>query len=528
MSHKPEPTAQWSDPRVQQVYALLCDIKDVPTDGQHWEGWVARRIVDAIAAPAAQEANTSQCERMAAALKLAANRLSRLSLEVDDATRLHYEAKEWARQAEKAAQEAETLCGKCGHPELCAAMGCKEQRAAQEAETPSWKALPYSTPLELWRAFKTGVRFVLHYHGRPMPVERMEPREHIVYVQPPGLPVKIKPDGSSGEGPCDIWLEQRAAQEERQHKTAADRELAAFERWVDRERPSGDAEAVQRAWLESDAYADLQDDEEGAQEVRQEPVAGLPERDHTKPAEQQGLFRKFEVRRTDGSDATPMGKHYGCEYFVLDINHDPHAAAALSAYADAVEATHPALAADMRSRYALAAAPQPPQPEPSTWSTYVAGMVGGYLGWPVDDERIDAVAGIIERRRCADAQPPQPAAPLDRPALLALFDAYADASADGVFDDEARRVAGEIVAALTGVEQPAHPALPPEYMLAKLAMVVPLLQEARDALPAITEQQRKAHGISPTLAERMDIAGTYSLDDWRLANGIGAAAEQKG
>lgn len=81
--------------------------------------------------------------------------------------------------------------------------------------------------------------------------------------------------------------------------------------------------------------------------------ADLPERDHTKPAEQQGLFRKFEVRRTDGSDATPMGKHYGCEYFVLDVDHDPHAAAALVAYADAVEATHPELAADMRKRYGL-------------------------------------------------------------------------------------------------------------------------------------------------------------------------------
>ena len=83
----------------------------------------------------------------------------------------------------------------------------------------------------------------------------------------------------------------------------------------------------------------------------------LPERDHTKPAEQQGLFRKFTVTRTDGSDG-PGGKHYGCEYFVLDVAHDPHAKAALSAYADAVGATHPQLAADMRQRYECAA-PQP-------------------------------------------------------------------------------------------------------------------------------------------------------------------------
>lgn len=56
--------------------------------------------------------------------------------------------------------------------------------------------------------------------------------------------------------------------------------------------------------------------------------------------------------------------------------------------------------------------------------------------------------------------------------------------------------------------------LPHAYLLAKLAMVMPLFQEARDALPAITEAQRKLHGLSLTLADRMDIAGTFSLDDW--------------
>lgn len=60
--------------------------------------------------------------------------------------------------------------------------------------------------------------------------------------------------------------------------------------------------------------------------------------------------------------------------------------------------------------------------------------------------------------------------------------------------------------------------LPPAYMLAKLQMVVPLFQEARDALTAITEAQRKARGISPTLADRMDAAGTFSLDDWKATH----------
>jgi hypothetical protein len=86
-----------------------------------------------------------------------------------------------------------------------------------------------------------------------------------------------------------------------------------------------------------------------------EPVAEpvLPERDTSKPAEQQGLFRKFIVRRTDGSDA-PGGKHEGCEYFVLDTKHDAHAPTALAAYARACRETHLQLSADLIARYGLA------------------------------------------------------------------------------------------------------------------------------------------------------------------------------
>lgn len=61
------------------------------------------------------------------------------------------------------------------------------------------------------------------------------------------------------------------------------------------------------------------------------------------------LFNKFDVRRTDGSDGI-NGKHHPCAYFVLDLTHDPFAGPALAAYADACEATHPQLAADLRSR----------------------------------------------------------------------------------------------------------------------------------------------------------------------------------
>lgn len=62
-----------------------------------------------------------------------------------------------------------------------------------------------------------------------------------------------------------------------------------------------------------------------------------------------GLYRKFDVRRTDGS-SEPGGKHHGWEYFVLDISHDPHAVAALNAYADSCESEYPILAADLREK----------------------------------------------------------------------------------------------------------------------------------------------------------------------------------
>ena len=86
------------------------------------------------------------------------------------------------------------------------------------------------------------------------------------------------------------------------------------------------------------------------------PEDGLPDRDFARPAEQQGLFRKFVVRRTDNSDA-PDGKHYGCRYFVLDVDHDKHAAAALTTYAADCETTHPELAKDLREKWGAQPAP---------------------------------------------------------------------------------------------------------------------------------------------------------------------------
>lgn len=45
-----------------------------------------------------------------------------------------------------------------------------------------------------------------------------------------------------------------------------------------------------------------------------------------------GLYEKYTVLRTDESDQ-PGRRHHGCELFVLDVTHDPHAVPALRAYA---------------------------------------------------------------------------------------------------------------------------------------------------------------------------------------------------
>jgi len=59
-----------------------------------------------------------------------------------------------------------------------------------------------------------------------------------------------------------------------------------------------------------------------------------------------GIYRKYVVRRTDGTDSRGQ-KHEGCFLFVIDVDHDPHAEAALMAYAKACASKRPELAADI-------------------------------------------------------------------------------------------------------------------------------------------------------------------------------------
>ncbi|MRV72528.1 hypothetical protein GJ700_12490 [Duganella sp. FT92W] len=65
--------------------------------------------------------------------------------------------------------------------------------------------------------------------------------------------------------------------------------------------------------------------------------------------QEQGLYEKFAVRRTDGRDAQGE-KHEHCRYFVLDLDHDKHALPAIAAYADSCKDEFPQLAADLRAK----------------------------------------------------------------------------------------------------------------------------------------------------------------------------------
>lgn len=57
-----------------------------------------------------------------------------------------------------------------------------------------------------------------------------------------------------------------------------------------------------------------------------------------------GLYAKYHVERVDGKAKGP--------YFVLAYRTDPHARAALAAYADSCRADYPALAADLDAELA--------------------------------------------------------------------------------------------------------------------------------------------------------------------------------
>ena len=71
-----------------------------------------------------------------------------------------------------------------------------------------------------------------------------------------------------------------------------------------------------------------------------------------KSDKERGLYRKYVVTRVDGS-SEPGRKHEKCDYFVLDLTHDPFALHAIAAYVHACEKEYPALAEDLRKKVAV-------------------------------------------------------------------------------------------------------------------------------------------------------------------------------
>lgn len=60
-----------------------------------------------------------------------------------------------------------------------------------------------------------------------------------------------------------------------------------------------------------------------------------------------GMYNKYIVERVDGSSAKGR-KHYSCNYWVLDMVHDPFARPAIAAYAEACKEDYPTLSKELK------------------------------------------------------------------------------------------------------------------------------------------------------------------------------------
>jgi hypothetical protein len=121
-----------------------------------------------------------------------------------------------------------------------------------------------------------------------------------------------------------------------------------------------------------------------------------------------GLYSKFKIERTDGSSA-PGGKHERCVYFVLDLEHDKHARAALKAYARSCAKEFPLLAADLRRVAATKAGGFASQP----WTMSEQAerlMLDGDIGLKAERDEAVRLLHMLDNQ---DARHPDVAAFLD-------------------------------------------------------------------------------------------------------------------
>lgn len=117
-----------------------------------------------------------------------------------------------------------------------------------------------------------------------------------------------------------------------------------------------------------------------------------------------GVYHKFHVSRTDGKSA-PGKKHEGCDYFVLDVNHDPFAKAALLAYAQACETEYPLLAYDCRAMAALGVM-RPHDARSSEAAASVVAEAGIELVIPPIGDGASTLTGIERSCTCPPAERP--------------------------------------------------------------------------------------------------------------------------
>lgn len=114
---------------------------------------------------------------------------------------------------------------------------------------------------------------------------------------------------------------------------------------------------------------------------------------HTQPTEpappedEEGIYPKYEVSRTDGRDL-PGEKHHDCDLFVLDLTHDQAAIPAMLAYAEACAVTRPTLSRELSEKYG--------QPSPAEPTSTISDEDLARELWKAYQESTDAIESWIE------------------------------------------------------------------------------------------------------------------------------------
>ena len=106
-----------------------------------------------------------------------------------------------------------------------------------------------------------------------------------------------------------------------------------------------------------------------------------------------GLYDKFRVERTDGASG-PGRKHHGCQYFPLDLTHDPHAVPAIIAYAASCRAENPTLTQELCEKAAECIVNPGITPTDDHWINTSAALLLGVILHVLYHEQDKSLAGV--------------------------------------------------------------------------------------------------------------------------------------